>query len=74
MAMAARWEWPPWCLNFKSPNIEAAQSCWGVWGGLGWQRMAGATHSDTDLQTQNQTLAEPTIFVVDEKLIFGNAG
>ena len=24
--LAIRWEWPPWCLNFKSPNIEA-----GVW-------------------------------------------
>eukprot|EP00913_Durusdinium_trenchii_P035484 g33207.t1 len=21
-AIATLWEWPPWCLNFKSPNIE----------------------------------------------------
>lgn len=23
MSSLPRWEWPPWCLNFKSPNIEA---------------------------------------------------
>mmetsp|Transcript_36752 Transcript_36752/g.45396 ORF Transcript_36752/g.45396 Transcript_36752/m.45396 type:complete len:156 (+) Transcript_36752:1-468(+) len=21
-AAPSKWEWPPWCLNFKSPNIE----------------------------------------------------